>query len=321
MRTSPLFTVCTPTYNRARLLPRVYDSLREQTYVDFEWLVVDDGSIDGTAELVRRWSSEAPFPVRYIWQENGGKHMAHNVCVREARGELFVMIDSDDWLVPSALERLKTECDQIPDQKRYSGVCCLFQYADGEIVGDRFPQNQMDSNAVDLRYNHGVHGDKVGCTRTDILCRYPFPEHLGRHYVPESLVWNRISQQYQMICVNVAIGVKEYQANGITDTSKLNSYRNPLAYYCCHLEVLNGQVKIRFRPSVRVAVALAKCSILARKSPFAVKPPLYRAMAVAVLPAGSLMALRDWWLAKKPGIDSVISRRSHAGVRIGPLTL
>jgi len=294
----------------------VYASLREQTFADFEWLVVDDGSIDGTADLVSRWIAEASFPVRYIWQENSGKHMAHNVCVREARGELFVMIDSDDWLVPSALERLKTEWEQIHDQQQYSGICCLFQYEDGVIVGDRFPVDRMESNAVDLRYNLGIGGDKMGFTRTDVLCRFPFPDHLGRHCVPESLIWNRISQEYQMRCVNTVIGVKEYQFDGLTDMSMLDSYRSPLAGYLLHLELLNGHIQIRIRSAARIIVSLAKCSILARKSPFVVRRPLYRAMMVAALPAGGLLALRDWWMATRTGIVSRDVGRSKLGVRI-----
>jgi len=318
MKASPFFTVCTPTYNREKLLPRVYASLRKQTFTDFEWLVVDDGSVDGTAGLVDRWSTEAPFPIRYIWKENGGKHTAHNVCVSEAGGELLVMIDSDDWLVPSALERLKSEWDQIAGKERYSGVCGLFQYEDGTIVGNRFPQERMDSNAVDLRYNLGVEGDKIGCTRTDILCRFPFPDHLGRNLVPESLVWNRISQEYRMSCVNAVIGVKEYQADGLTDMSTLNSIRNPQAYYLSHLELLNGRFPIRVSSAARVAVSLAKCAILAGKSPFAVRRPLYRMLTVAALPLGGILALRDRWRAARAGRPGNHDDRARLGVRIAP---
>lgn len=317
----PLFTVCTPTYNREKLLPRVYASLKKQTYQDFEWLVVDDGSEDGTAGLVGGWASESPFPIRYFWQENGGKHKAHNVCVREAIGELFVMIDSDDWLVPTALEQLKSEWDQILDHHGYSGVCCLFQYEDGAIVGDRFPNDSMVSNAVDLRYNHHIHGDKMGLIRMDVLRRFPFPDNLGRHLVPESLVWNRISQQYQMRCVNTVIGVKEYQVAGLTDMSMLNSYRNPLARYILLIELLSGRIPIGICSAARIAVNLAKCAILASKSPFAVRHPLHWAMTVAAIPAGGALALRDYWRATW---DRKVKGNAYSpkrGVRIGSANL
>ncbi len=71
-------TVFTPTYNRAHLLPRVYGSLIRQTFTDFEWLVVDDGSTDHTVELIARWQQEVPFPIRYVWQPNQYKKVARN---------------------------------------------------------------------------------------------------------------------------------------------------------------------------------------------------------------------------------------------------
>jgi glycosyltransferase involved in cell wall biosynthesis len=316
MKASPVFTVCTPTYNREKLLPRVYASLKEQTFLDFEWLIVDDGSMDGTTDLVNQWITEASFPIRYVWKENGGKHSAHNVCVSESRGEFFVMIDSDDWMLPTALERLLAEWEQIPDKVRYSGVCCLFQYADGAIVGDQFPQDVLESNAVDLRYNHRVQGDKMGLIRTDVLRQFPFPEDLGRHLVPESVVWNRISQKYQMRCVNEVVGVKEYQADGLTDMSILNSYRNPSAYYLLHLELLNGKVPIQIRNAARIAISLAKCSILAKKSPLEVKRPLYLALILSAMPLGLVLALRDWHRAKKIGSSDKAGKRAKIGVRI-----
>lgn len=98
----PLFTVFTPTYNRAHLLHRVYESLKKQTCKDFEWLIVDDGSTDATGDLIAAWQQESltDFPIRYIWQDNGHKKSAFNRGVKEAHGELFVPWDSDDVSSP-----------------------------------------------------------------------------------------------------------------------------------------------------------------------------------------------------------------------------
>src|SRR5260370_42664596 len=86
---TPFFTVFTPTYNRAHTLHRVYDSLRAQTLRDFEWLVVDDGSTDDTPGLITQWTKATDFPIRYFKQGRSGKHFAHNLAVREARGKMF----------------------------------------------------------------------------------------------------------------------------------------------------------------------------------------------------------------------------------------
>lgn len=316
MNALPLFTVCTPTFNRAGLLPRVYCSLLAQTFGDFEWLVIDDGSTDDTGELVRGWAANAPFPVRYVWKENGGKHSAHNLSVQEAQGELFVMIDSDDWMLPSALEVMESAWRRIASREDCSGVCCLFEYEDGVIVGNRFPQDEMESNAIDLRFNLEISGDKMGFTKIEILRRFLFPEDLGRNLVPESLVWNRIAQEYQMLCLNTPVGVKEYQEGGLTDLSMLNAFRNPEAYYRIRLELLNGRVPIHLRSAARLAVTFAKCAILAGRSPLAVKNPLYRCLVLGALPVGGLLVLRDYWRAKKRRNSRSPQRSSRSKVRI-----
>ena len=102
---TPLFTVFTGTRNRAHTLPRVYDSLRQQTFRDFEWLIVDNESTDGTRELVEGWQAQSDFPIRYLWHENRGKHGSQNRAVGEAHGQLFLTLDSDDPCAANALER------------------------------------------------------------------------------------------------------------------------------------------------------------------------------------------------------------------------
>jgi glycosyltransferase involved in cell wall biosynthesis len=95
MADPPLFTVFTPTYNRAHTIHRVYDSLCAQTLRDFEWLVIDDGSTDNTAELVAKWAEVAKFPIRYFKQKNLGKHFAHNRALVEATG--YFSIPMTHW--------------------------------------------------------------------------------------------------------------------------------------------------------------------------------------------------------------------------------
>ena len=122
-----VFTVFTPTFNRSLTLRRVYESLRLQTFRDFEWLIVDDGSTDCTKELVEKWRTESSFPIRYIYQENRGKPAAFNQGVQKAQGELFLTLDSDDACVPQALERLKYHWIASRRKKRTSSrqlQCC-----------------------------------------------------------------------------------------------------------------------------------------------------------------------------------------------------
>lgn len=205
----PTFTVFTPTYNRARTLPCVYESLKAQTYRDFEWIIVDDGSIDGTNQLVEKWQKEAEFPIHYFWQQNSGKHVAFNRGVQEARGEFFLTLDSDDACVPDALERFKFHWDSISIEQRelFTGVCGLCCDQNGRIVGDYYPFNPTDSNSLEIHYRYKVKGEKWGFQRSEVLRRYPFPDVKGAVYVPEGVVWSAIAKLYKIRYVNEVLRI------------------------------------------------------------------------------------------------------------------
>lgn len=211
------FTVLTPTYNRAHTLPRVYRSLDSQTFRDFEWLVVDDGSSDGTADLVAHYRANAWFPVRYIYQEHGHKKKAFNRGVREARGELLLCLDSDDEITPNALETLERHWRRIPDRERdfFCGVTGLCVDTTGKVVGDRFPVDVLDSDYLEVFYRYHVVGEKWGFTRTDLLRRFPFTEEVTGH-VPEGVVWSAIAARYKTRFVNEVVRVYHYEEDSIT---------------------------------------------------------------------------------------------------------
>jgi glycosyltransferase involved in cell wall biosynthesis len=199
------FTVFTSTHNRAHTLERVYSSLRSQTLRSFEWIVVDNGSTDGTAELVGRWQVEADFPIRYMPQENLRKHVAMNRAVREARGRFFLTFDSDDSCPPDALARFLAHWESIPADRRdrFSAVTghCLDEH--GRLMGTRFPFDPTDSTPQEMRFRHRIKGEKWGFQRTDVMRRFSLPEPEGnRGTIPESIIWNAIGREYLTRYVN-----------------------------------------------------------------------------------------------------------------------
>jgi hypothetical protein len=202
-----LFTVFTATYNRVKLLPRVYESLCAQSCRDFEWLIVDDGSTDDTRAWVERCQKIAPFTVRYAWQPNSHKKVALNHGVRLAQGELLVVLDSDDTMRSDALTTMQRLWLDIPVEQRssFSAVTGLCERPDGAIVGQKYPRDMMDSTPMEMILRYQVRGEKFGFQRVDVMRQYPFPEDVDG-YLPESIIWWRIAKSgYQTRFVNVVL--------------------------------------------------------------------------------------------------------------------
>ena len=214
------FTVFTPTFNRAHTLYRVYESLRNQTFKDFEWIVVDDGSQDSTKEYISKIKKEANFNISYYYKQNGGKHTAINVGVSKAKGKFFLIFDSDDACIPEALEEFYKAWNEIPEKDRYkyAGISAVGMDYNGKIIGTKYPFNKWDISHIDILTKHSVKGDKWGFNRTDILKEYPFPEIPGENFITEGIVWNRISSKYIRRNINNILKIIEYQSDGLSSS-------------------------------------------------------------------------------------------------------
>lgn len=218
----PFITIFTPTYNRRPHLRLLYESINKQTYDFFEWVIVDDGSSDGTFEEVERFIEKNGFLLRYHFQQNAGKHIAINTGVQLAKGELFFIVDSDDTLVANALEVIAEQWSSVllrPDADRFAGVCGLRVHQDGRVIGGDVDYDVLDVSAIDYRFKFAYQGDRAEVIRTSLISRFPYPNFLGERFCADALVWNRIGLEYIMRFFNVGIYVCEYLPGGITDTS------------------------------------------------------------------------------------------------------
>ncbi len=226
-----MITVFTPAYNRAYILPALYQSLRRQTVKDFEWVVVDDGSSDGTAALFEEWKGEENgFPIVYERQENGGKHRAVNRGVRLARGELFLIVDSDDYLVDNAIETVLKWVDTLEEGKKWGGVAGLKVYPDGKDLGTSFSGKFTDATSLE-REKFRITGDKAEVFYTEVLKKFPFPEFDGENFLTESAVWYAIAAEgYKLRWFNEPVIVCEYLSDGLTRNAEGIKKRNPLGY-------------------------------------------------------------------------------------------
>ncbi len=220
-------TVFTPTYNRAYILGNLYRSLQRQTYRDFEWLVVDDGSSDDTEELFQRWSREDNFfPIRYCKQENGGKCRAINRGLEQARGELFFTVDSDDYLTDDALEKVARWESELPKDGSYCGFAGNLGTAPDVTPNKPLPGDFFDGTAFD-RYGI-VEGERASVFYTEIHRRYLYPEFPGEKFMTEAVTWNRMANDgYKMRFYNDIIWIYEYKEDGLTRSGYALFLNNP----------------------------------------------------------------------------------------------
>ena len=229
-----MITVFTPTFNRGYIIETLYRSLCRQTNKDFEWLVVDDGSTDNTQELIQSFVKEALIEIRYIKQPNGGKHRALNRGVKAAIGELFFIVDSDDYLADNALEQIAKHYDDIRDDASFDGVCGIRDFFSGKRIGGDCDFGILDCSSLDFRYKYHYKGDMAEVFKTEILRQYPFPEIEGEKFCPESLVWNRIASKYRLRYFYEKIYFCEYREDGLSaSVSKIyrNSPQAMMLYY------------------------------------------------------------------------------------------
>ncbi|MBP5384623.1 MAG: glycosyltransferase family 2 protein [Lachnospiraceae bacterium] len=222
-------TIFTPTYNRRDLLGRAYESLLKQTCRDFVWLIVDDGSSDDTGSLVAQWIREDRIRIRYEYCENGGKMRAHNRGAKLCETEWFLCRDSDDILVPTAVEQIYACADAV-GSKRVAGIVAHKGKSETEtLYGSDFPVNGY-STLYGL-YLKGFRGETTLVYKTAILRAFPFPEIEGEKYVPEDYIYDKIDQEHVLYVLPRIITVCELVSAGYTDSLKDLKEKNPQAWY------------------------------------------------------------------------------------------
>ena len=255
-----MITIFTPVYNRAYIISDLYQSLCKQTSMAFEWLVIDDGSTDNIKTVIQQFIDEAKIDIRFFSQPNGGKHRAINRGVSLARGSLFFIVDSDDYLENFAVERIILYAASINED--YIGGLCFRKkyYNTGKIVGTPFPKQTILSDSLMMSYKYTATGDKAEVFKTEVLSKYPFPEIDGENFVPEALIWNRLSLKYKLLFIDEGIYLFEYLDDGLTHNFKKNLKRNPIGFQLYYRELLGYDV-VPILGKLKALLRLLQCYV------------------------------------------------------------
>ncbi|WP_396146819.1 glycosyltransferase family 2 protein [Flavobacterium sp.] len=235
-------TIFTPAFNRAHLLPRLYESLCKQTCQDFDWLVVDDGSSDDTKALVAGWIAENKIPITYIYQENQGMHGAHNTAYKNIKATLNTCIDSDDYMPLNGVALILSKWETI-DQKKYAGIIGLDRLESGAILGSKFTS---DFTTLEDFYLNGGTGDKKLVYRTDVITKYPeYPIFEGERYVGLGTKYLFVDKDYEMATLNEVLVIVDYQPTGSSNTMFYQYMKYPKGF------IYNRITTMRFSKSTK----------------------------------------------------------------------
>lgn len=223
-------TVFTPAYNRRKLLRRTFESLQNQTDTNFRWLIIDDGSQDDTQKEVELMMAESKFDITYIFQQNGGKHRAHNTAVRNCGTKYMLILDSDDSLVENAISNLNEKTKLIRDKEHIAGIIGnRINRIDNSVIGTPMPDIHYASGN-ELYQKYGLKGDTLRLYKTEILKKYLFPEIAGEKFIPENVVFDQIDQKYKLLVIKELLYVGEYQDSGYSNNIYKIHLDNPIGY-------------------------------------------------------------------------------------------
>ncbi len=282
----PTLTIFTPAYNRAYLLPRLYESLCNQTCHDFCWLIVDDGSSDNTRELVQAWIEENKIPIRYEYKTNGGMHTAHNLAYRLIDTELNTCIDSDDFMPIDAVEKI------VSFWKKYSnsqvnGIIGLDADTKGNIIGSRLPDDIETMTLTDF-YHFGGKGDKKLVYRTNVMKSLPeYPVFEGEKYVGLGYKYMLADLQRPMLLLNEILVHVDYQPDGSSGTMWKQYGRHPQGFAFLRRETMKYHPY--FKERFKAAIHHISSRLFMRKNPLQDSPSII--LSLLALPFGVMLHL------------------------------
>lgn len=279
-------TIFTPTYNRAYILPQLYDSLCEQICKDFEWLIVDDGSTDHTKDLVEEWINEQIISIRYVRQENGGKMRAYNMAVSLTKTELFVCIDSDDqftseFVVKDSLAFWDEHANDRSDNK-IAGMISLRRSPYGSDISQLPPFG----TSAKLRAYYG--GETTSFVLTDILRNFPYPSFEGENFVTDNYIYDGMDEKFLFLFHPYYSQKCDYHEDGYTMNYRRLLFNNPRG----HREYHAQRVRLRKEGVIQSMICYISLSLFIKDhTMFSSSPNLL--MTLLLYPLGCLKHLYD----------------------------
>ncbi len=247
--------VLTATYNRKDLLVRLLESLENQDDTNFIWIIIDDGSNDGTEKFISDSMQENHnFVIRYLKQKNGGKARALNYAFENNRDiDLFAIIDSDDLLLPTAICCIKAKGKKYIENESVGAIYFRYRDKQGNVLHTK-GKIQKEELIIDRFEHDSTYSKDDGCISyfKRAVEKYKYPEYENEKYVGPIVLQMEMAKEYKIVFTNEIIGIAEYQENGLTNLGKKLRIKNPLGMikYCQLMQ------NSKFKLSVRMKYAI-----------------------------------------------------------------
>ena len=223
-------TIFTPTFNREKYIKRVFLSLNAQTSKNFIWMIVDDGSVDSTKQIVKSLIQISKFPIEYFYQDNSGKHIAYNSAISNCHSDYFMVLDSDDVLHNNAVAKINSLMEKIENKDDIVGIIGnRFDYNTHQVIGKAMP-NIAFASGNELYQKYGLKGDTVRVYKTALIKEYLFPRFDNEVFISENVIYDLIDKKYKMMVTNEELYYGEYLEEGASNNIYKIHMKNPLGY-------------------------------------------------------------------------------------------
>ena len=286
-------TIHTATYNRAYILGKAYESLCVQTCKDFEWIITDDGSTDGTDVLVRSWQEkENGFPIVYNPLKHVGLPRALNSGVACASGQWFMRLDSDDHLLPCTVEKVLGWIAEIEDQEEFVGVGFAKCQPDGSFMKNQTllidPDGYVDASNTEREKYH-LDMDMCEAERTSLLRRFPHQVWHTESFAPEQLNHNAMALAgYKYRWRAEKLCICDYLTDGLTQNDRIVK-NNPMGYAMMHNQ--NILLSKTFFEKCRCAMQMTALALYAGHPEY-LKESNNMAATILTFPLGAALSVR-----------------------------